>query len=102
MALMDRYVFYFSGNADQRLVREAKKTLEQLGATVVKTVAGSMLVEGSSSKVKRAATALPDWRYSLDTRTHRMPEKKALTGKPRSAVRPSARESVHRRPAKSL
>jgi hypothetical protein len=75
---MDRYVFYAVQPVDAKVVTAAKKTAAALGATVVRTVAGSMLLEAPAAKAAQVAKALPGWRYSVETKTHRLPERTPL------------------------
>ena len=76
--LMDRYVFFHAQDLDPKVLMAAKKTARALGATVVRTAAGSMLVEAAPTQIAKLATALPGWRYCVETKTHRLPERRAL------------------------
>jgi len=73
-----RYVFYFPLSVDPKLVAAAKKTAKDLGVTVLRTVAGSMLVEAEASEAALVAKALPGWQYSVESMTHRIPERTPL------------------------
>ena len=75
---MDRYVFYAMQPVDPKGLTAARKTATALGATVLRTVAGSMLVEAPPAKAAAVAKALPGWRYSVETKTHRIPERTPL------------------------
>jgi hypothetical protein len=75
---MDRYVFYAPQALDRKVVTAAKKTATSLGATVVRAVAGSMLVEAAPAKIAQVAKALPGWRYSAEKKVHRIPERTPL------------------------
>jgi len=75
---MDRYVFYNAQSLDPKVLTAAKKTAKALGATVVRAAAGSMLLEASPTKVAQVAKALPGWRYSAETKSHRVPERRPL------------------------
>lgn len=75
---MERYVFYCPQSLDPKVVTAAKKTATSLGATVVRAVAGSMLLEAPPAKAAQVAKALPGWRYSVETKTHRIPERTPL------------------------
>ena len=75
---MHRYVFYSPLTPDPKVVTAAKKTAVSLGATVVRTAAGSMLLEAAPSKAAEVAKALPGWRYSVEAKTHRIPERTPL------------------------
>lgn len=45
---------------------------------VVKSLAGTMLLEVTPAQVPEVAQALPGWRYSVERRTTRVPERKSL------------------------
>ena len=97
---MKQYVFYSSQvSADRKSVTTARKMATSLGATVVRTAAGSMLLEATPAKAAQVAQALPGWHYSLETKGHRIPEhsplklvggvgtpKKAADAKPRGGT----------------
>ena len=72
---MKKYVFYSSDlSVDRKVVTAARKTAASLGATVVRTVGSSMLLEATPAKVVQIAKALPGWHYSVETKGHRFPE----------------------------
>ena len=75
---MDRYVFYCPLTLDAKAVSAAKKKAASLGATVVRAGAGSMLLEAENAAIKQVAKALPDWRYSVESKVHRLPERTPL------------------------
>ena len=75
---MDRFVFYCPQTLDQKAVSDAKKIATSLGATVVRAAAGTMLLEAAPAKAAQVAKALPGWRYSAETRSHRLPERRPL------------------------
>jgi hypothetical protein len=45
---------------------------------VVKSLAGTMLLEVTPARVPEVAQALPGWRYSVERKTTRVPERKPL------------------------
>jgi len=72
---MPQYVFYPPQlPVDRKVVTAARKLAASLGATVVRTVAGSILLEATPAKAAQVAKALPGWRYSVETQGHRLPE----------------------------
>ena len=75
---MSRYVFSNSNAQDGKVLTAAKKAAQLRGATVVKSLAGTMLLEVPASKVPEVARALPGWRYSVERKTVRVPERKPL------------------------
>lgn len=75
---MDRYVFYSADAVDAKTLTAARKTARALGATVVGTAAGSMLVEALATKAAEVAKALPGWRYTVDRKSARLPERTPL------------------------
>ncbi len=75
---MDRYVFYSPLSLDPKSVTAAKKTATALGARVVRTAAGSMLLEAAPTMITQVAQALPGWRYSVEAKAHRIPERTPL------------------------
>ncbi|WP_374562434.1 hypothetical protein [Ideonella sp.] len=76
---MARYVFHLPLSLDTKAVSAAKKTATSLGATVVRTAAGQMLVDTTPSRAAKVAQALPEWRYDLERVGARLPEKPPLT-----------------------
>jgi len=56
----------------------AKRTASAHGATVLRAIAGSMLLEAPPSKAAAVAKALPGWRYSPERKTTRVPERRPL------------------------
>ena len=75
---MDRYVFYHPDSLDKKVLAAAKGTAVLLGAKVIRTAVGSMLVEASPAKVAQVAEALPDWRWCREAAIHRIPERGRL------------------------
>ncbi|WP_329718766.1 hypothetical protein [Ideonella sp.] len=84
---MARYVFHLPLSLDSKAVSAAKRKATALGATVVRTAAGQMLVETTPSKAARVAEALPDWRYALERVAARLPEKSPLSRAKYAAAR---------------
>jgi hypothetical protein len=56
----------------------AKKAARSHGATVVKSLAGTLLLELAPARVPEVAHALPGWRYAPERKTARVPERKPL------------------------
>jgi hypothetical protein len=75
---MCRYVFFNSDALDAKVLMAAKKAARSRGATVVKSLAGTMLLELAPARVPEVAQALPGWRYSVENKTARVPERKPL------------------------
>ena len=55
---MSRYVFFNSDAQDAKVLTAAKKTARSRGATVVKSLAGTMLLEVTPAQVPEVAQAL--------------------------------------------
>ena len=75
---MGRYVFFNSDAQDDKVLTAAKKAARSHGATVVKSLAGTMLLELEPAQVSEVAQALPGWRYSAERKTTRVPERRPL------------------------
>ncbi len=75
---MSRYVFFNSDVHDGKVLMAAKKAARSHGATVVKSLAGTMLLELAPAQVSEVAQALPGWRYSAERKTTRVPERQPL------------------------
>jgi hypothetical protein len=75
---MGRYVFFNSNAQDGKVLTAAKRAAQLCGATVVKSLAGTMLLEVAPAQVPQVAQALPGWRYSVERKTTRVPERKPL------------------------
>jgi len=45
---------------------------------VVRAAAGSMLVEAAPGEIEQVAKALPGWRYSVEKKGSRLPERTPL------------------------
>ena len=72
---MARYVFYCPTSLDAKAVTAAKKTATALGATVVRSAAGQMLLDAPPARMAQVAEALPAWRYSVEGKSARIPER---------------------------
>jgi hypothetical protein len=89
---MSRYVFVNSDAQDAKVLTAAKKTARSCGATVVKSLAGTMLLEVTPAQVPEVAQALPGWRYAAERKTTRVPERKPLErSKARGALAAAAK-----------
>ena len=75
---MARYVFNNSNAQDSKVLAAAEKAARSYGATVVKSLAGTMLLEVTPAQVPEVAQALPGWRYAAERKTTRVPERKPL------------------------
>lgn len=75
-------MFFTSDIQDAKRLAAAKQAARAQGATVVKSLAGTMLLELAPAKVSEVAQALPGWRYAAERKTTRVPERK-----PRSKAR---------------
>jgi len=73
---MDRYVFYAKESLDAKTIRAARATVRALGASVVRTGVGTMLLEVEPECVRKVARALPQWRYSVERHATRIPERR--------------------------
>lgn len=84
---MPLYVFFPGTMPGTKSLTAAKKAVGDNGATVVRTAAGSMLVEATPARAKRIVQALLGWQYTPERKTTRVPERrpperaKALTAK---------------------
>ena len=89
---MSRYVFFNSDAQDDKVLTAAKKAARSRGATVVKSLAGTMLLELAPAQVPEVAQALPGWHYSVERKTTRVPERKPLESvKARGALAAAAK-----------
>lgn len=76
---MARYVFFpATASTGAAPLASAKKTASAYGATVLRAIAGSMLLEAPPAKAAAVAKALPGWRYSPERKTTRVPERRPL------------------------
>lgn len=76
---MGRYVFFCSDDTGSpQGLAAAKKAARALGVTVVGSLAGSMLLEAAPAQAAQLAKVLPGWRYSVERKTARMPERRPL------------------------
>ncbi len=79
---MKRYVFYCDVPAlDAKALAAAKKVAQASGATVIRAVAGSMLLEVAAAQLETVSRALPGWRYGPERKTTRVPERTPLQRK---------------------
>lgn len=74
---MERFVFY-SPTLDVKALTAARRTVARLGATVVRSLAGSMLVEAPRARAAEVAQALPGWRCRSEAKILRVPERTPL------------------------
>jgi hypothetical protein len=89
---MSLYVFFNSDAQDDKVLTAAKKAARSHGATVVKSLAGTMLLEVTPAQVPEVAQALPGWRYAVERKTTRVPERKPLErSKARGALAAAAK-----------
>lgn len=75
---MSRYVFYNNDAQDAKVLSAAERTARLRGATVLKSLAGTMLLELAPTQVPAVAQALPGWCYAVERKTTRVPERKPL------------------------
>lgn len=75
---VSRYVFSNTDAQDDKALMAAKKTARAHGATVVKSLAGTMLLELEPAKILEVARALPGWRYSAERKKTRISDRLAL------------------------
>lgn len=76
---MARYVFSLATDAIGAVpLASARRTATAHGATVLRAIAGTMLIEASPAKAAAVAKALPGWRYSPERKTTRVPERTPL------------------------
>lgn len=73
---MRRYFFFNSDAQNAKALTAAKKAARSHGATVVKSLAGTMLLEVTPAQVPEVAQALPGWCYSVERKTSRVPERR--------------------------
>jgi hypothetical protein len=76
---MARYVFFPASASGATSLAAAKKAASAHGATVVREIAGSMLLEAPPTKVAKVARALPGWQYTVETKTVRVPGRQTLS-----------------------
>lgn len=76
---MARYVFSLVTAAIGAVpLASARRTVNAHGATVLRAIAGTMLVEAPPATAAAVAKALPGWRYSPERKTTRVPERTPL------------------------
>lgn len=78
LGTVSRYVFFNSDAQDAKVLTAAKRAARSRGATVLKSLAGTMLLELAPAQVPVVAQALPGWRYSVEGKTTRVPEREPL------------------------
>lgn len=76
---MARYVFSLATAAIGAVpLAAARRTANAHGATVLRAIAGSMLLEAPPAKAAAVAKALPGWQYRPERKTTRVPERTPL------------------------
>ncbi|MFG6465022.1 hypothetical protein [Roseateles sp. BYS87W] len=76
---MARYVFSFATAAIGAVpLASARRTANSHGATVLRAIAGTMLLEAPPATAAAVAKALPGWRYTPERKTSRVPERTQL------------------------
>jgi len=75
---MSRYVFSTSQALDAKALVSARQAARGCGATVLKSLAGTLLVEAGPAQLAEVAQALPGWTCTPERRTTRVPERKPL------------------------
>lgn len=87
-----RFVFVSTSALDDQALAAAKKTSRSRGATLLKSLAGTMLLEVTPAQVPEVAQALQGWRYSAERKTTWVPERKPLErSKARGALAAAAK-----------
>ena len=71
-------MFFAITESDAKSLGSARKAVRTLGASVVSSVAGTLLVEADPGQLKDIAHALPNWRYTPERKTTRVPERNRL------------------------
>ena len=71
---MSRYVFLNSEAQDVKVLAAVRKAARSRGATVVKSLAGTLLLGLAPAQVTEVAHALPGWPYSVERKTTTVPE----------------------------
>lgn len=76
---MARYVFSLATATIGAVpLASARRTASAHGATVLRAIAGSMLLEAPPATAAAVAKALPGWRYRPERKTTRVPERTPL------------------------
>ncbi|ABM97266.1 hypothetical protein Mpe_B0494 (plasmid) [Methylibium petroleiphilum PM1] len=87
-----RYVFVNASALDDQALAAAVKAARSRGATVVKSLAGTMLLEVTPAQVPEVSQALAGWRYAAERKRTRVPERKPLErSKARGALAAAAK-----------
>lgn len=75
---MSRYVFSLPTlKPDPRVVAAAEQIARELGATVLRKAAGSLLLDAAPGVAAKLAKAMPDWRLDRE-QSYRTPERTPL------------------------
>jgi hypothetical protein len=90
---MGRYIFFNNDCQDSKALMAARRVARSHGATVVKSVAGTLLLELSPAQVPQVAEALPGWRYTVERQVTRLPERKPLQRARSAAASSPARKT---------
>ena len=75
---MPRFVFFPATESAAVPIATAKKTARKHGATVLRAIAGTMLIDVQEERLEQLVQALPGWRYSIERRDTRIPERRPL------------------------
>ena len=75
---MARYILFPTTGAESTSLATARQAAVAHGATVIRAIAGGMLLEVPKSKVIELAQALHGWSYSPERKTIRVPERSPL------------------------
>lgn len=76
---MARYVFSLATATIGAVpLASARRTANAHGATVLRAIAGSMLLEAPPTTAAAVAKALPGWRYRPERKTTSLPERTPL------------------------
>lgn len=76
--LMDRHIFFSSEHLGASTMAAAKKTAQALGAKVINTASGGLLIEATPEVIGQVASALPGWNHTVERKTMRIPERTPL------------------------
>lgn len=71
---MGLYVFSSIEPVTAKQLAASEQTVRALGGTVVRSLAGVMLVELAAPALRQVAKLLPDWRWSPQRKTAHVPE----------------------------
>lgn len=87
------YVFVNASGLDNQALTTAVKAARTRGATVVKSLVGTMLLEVTPGQLPEVAQALPSWRYAAERKTIRVPERRPLERSRTRGALPAAAKS---------